>query len=166
MRIPFTVVPLLCTLVMGCGALTTHTPKMVVEHELTLRYDDGLRVFAGHDPLSAAPTFEGLSHHVRCVPPAETHALEAQRQGRKGEALRIAGIVLGSLGLASLTGLAAYDTEPTAAWASVGIGGALSLIAVGLAGASVTARLAAQGNAVDAVNHFNDAVGSVGGQCR
>lgn len=166
MRTPLTVVAGLCALFVGCGAFTNHTPKVVAEHELSLRYEDRLLVFAGHDPLTEAPTFAGLEAHVRCVPTAADHAHEAHRQGQTGEALRIAGIVLGSLGLASLTGLAAYETEPTAAWASVGVGGALSLIAVSLAGASVTARLAAQGNAVDAVNHFNDALGSVGGKCR
>ena len=62
----------------ACSARTSVTPARVAPYELTLRYDDGLEVFAGKKRLTDAPGFDGLGAYVRCVPQAAEHADDAE----------------------------------------------------------------------------------------
>jgi hypothetical protein len=95
------------------------------------------------------------------VPAAKENAAEAARAGRRAVALSISGGVIAPLGLVGLAGLA---DEPYR-WAFVGAGGALAVTGVVLAAVGRLERNRANGHAVDAVNFYDDAVGSLGATC-
>ena len=151
----------------GCGGKTGYVPKVVAHSELTMRYDDGLEIWTGHRMLTKAPGFEGLTHHVRCVPRAREHAEQAESDGATAIGTGWAGGVIGVLGLGGLAGLAFLGEEDgeVKAYAILGSGVAVGLIGVVLAGFSRNLKNSANGHAVDALNYYNDAVGSLGQSC-
>lgn len=149
----------------GCGGKTGYVPKVVAHSELTMRYDDGLEIWTGRRMLARAPGFEGLAHHVRCVPRAREHAEQAESDGATAIGTGWAGGVLGVLGLGGLAGLAFLEEDEVKAYAILGSGVAVGLIGVVLAGFSRNLKNSANGHAVDALNYYNDAVGSLGGSC-
>jgi hypothetical protein len=151
--------------VAGCGGQTGYVPKVVAHSELTMRYDDGLEIWTGRRMLARAPGFEGLAHHVRCVPRAREHAEQAESDGATAIGTGWAGGVLGVLGLGGLAGLAFLEEDEVKAYAILGSGVAVGLIGVVLAGFSRNLKNSANGHAVDALNYYNDAVGSLGGSC-
>ena len=72
----------LCVMTLGCGVASQYTPEVVASGELTLRYDEGMQVYAGRKLLAEGPEYEGLAPYVRCVPRARMHAERARRDGR------------------------------------------------------------------------------------
>jgi hypothetical protein len=156
---------LVAVVIVGCGHATTYTPQHVARHELTLSYDARMQIYAGRDLLTEGPQYDGLEHYVRCVPAARAHAREAEKNGRTGVAFAWTGGTLGVLSLVSLAGLAYLESQPDTAWAILGAGIGTSALAVTFAGMSRTFRNHAHGHAVDALNYYNDALGSHGGSC-
>jgi hypothetical protein len=137
----------------------------VAPHELTVRYEGRMRVYAGSQPLTQAPVYEELEEHVQCVGPARIHARQARVAGHARRGLAWAGGTLGVAGLGGLGGLALLESDPRSAFAILGLGIGFAALGVTLAAISRTQGHASHGHAVDAVNYYNDAVGSLGGHC-
>lgn len=144
----------------GC-ATTQYNPDLVARGELTLRYQAGFQIYAGRDPLASGPTYRGLEHYVRCVPQAREHAQKASSSGRAAIATSVLGGVFGAAGLMALVGL--YDTDHLGAWLAGGLGSS----SVGLVFSILSYRKKnhANGHAIDSLNFYNDAVGSLGATC-
>ncbi len=148
------------TLSGGCAS-TQYAPQVVARGELTLRYDGGFQVYAGHERLSSGLSYPHLAHYVRCVPEAHKHAQSARRSGIGAITTSILGGTMGAAGLVGLAGLA--DQDRLGLW----LGLSLGLSTTGLVFSIVSWRLKnhANGHAHDAVNFYNDAVGSLGATC-
>ncbi|MEZ4295394.1 MAG: hypothetical protein R3B70_10495 [Polyangiaceae bacterium] len=153
--------------VSGCGSgVTQYSPQLRARGELTLRYDDGFSMTAEGKEIASGVTWGGLSEYVKCVPKAKEHADAAQAEGAAAVSMSWigAGIGLGSLG--SLGGLVVYDKDPDLAGAILGIGVAAAITGVVLAAVGRNRKNHANGHAVDAMNYYNDEVGSYGGTCK
>ncbi len=154
----------LCLTTVGCTAYAS--PAFTPPGQLALAYDDQLQVYSDGAMLATEPDFAGLDDHVDCVPRARTHADAARRHGRRARRLAWAGGSLGVASLGGLGGLALIRTNPQAAGAIVGTGLAVGLVGIILAGSSRAHRNRAAGNAVDAVNYYNDGVRGPNSRCR
>lgn len=148
----------LCT---GC-ATTQYQPQLVARGELVLRYDGGFVLQSAGQPVARGLSYRGLERFVGCVPEAARHAKSAQRHGGAAIALSVLGITLSLASVGSLIGLT--DTQHQWAW----LGGGLATGAVGLTLSALSWREKnqANGHALDALNHYNDAVGSLGASCQ
>lgn len=145
----------------GCAA-TSYEPAVVARGELTLSYDRrGFAIEAGRQPLSRGLLYNHLPEYVRCVPEAARHAREAQSSGRGAVTLSVLGAMIGVSGLLGLYGF--YDKENLLPWLLGGIGA--GIVGTTLAGVSHRYKNHANGHALDAVNYYNDAVGSLGATC-
>lgn len=159
------IVGLSAVLLGGCGSgLTVVQPSVVAPHELTLRYDNEFQIYSPEGEVATGYRYDGLADYVHCVPEALKQAEGAQSAGNAAVGLTISGIGLGVGGLAGLAGLN-YSNKPEVMWGFL-LGG-LGAEVVGLILTSVGRRMKveANGRAVDAVNFYNDAVGSRGGRC-
>lgn len=151
---------------LGCApAMTGYDPLHVGPAELTLRYEKGVQVHSGRQHLTSGPLYRGLAEHVRCVPKAYEHARYAEKHGRARRGLAWSGGAMGVASLGGLSGFAFLEEEPKTAFALLGAGLGVAVLGIVLAGASRSAGNQAHGNAIDAINYYNDAVGSVGGSC-
>jgi len=149
----------------GCGSgLTVVEPRVLGPHELALRYDNEFQVISSQGTVATGVRYEGLADYVHCVPDALKHAEIAQSTGNTAVGMTVAGIGLGVGGLAGLGGLA-YSNKPDvmAAFLLTGLGAEIVGLVLTAAGRSM--KVDANGHAVDAVNYYNDAVGSRGGRC-
>ncbi|MFO0577612.1 MAG: hypothetical protein U1A78_26710 [Polyangia bacterium] len=144
----------------GCGA-TFYTPQVVARGELTLRYDHGFELVAGGQRVAKGLSYRGLTDYVRCVPMAEQHARSAQRNGSAAITLSVLGALIGVSGLTGLVGI--WDEPNRYSWVGGGIG--LGALGATLALLSWRYKNHANGHAVDAMNYYNDAVGSLGATC-
>jgi hypothetical protein len=153
-------------LLAGCGAATKYTPQLRAEGELTLHYDNGFSMHAEGQEIASGVTWGGLTEYVQCVPMAKRHARSAESYGGGAVALSWigAGIGLGSLG--SLGGLAVYEQDKDLAAGILGIGVAAAITGVVLAAVGRNMKHDANGHAIDAMNYYNDQVGSYGGTCK
>lgn len=151
----------------GCTyAPSIHAPKYVAQHELVLTYDDGYVLSAEGRPVARGYAYEGLADYVRCVPPAHEHAREAQANGANAVPLQIAGTTLTFAGLGGLAGLGYLD-KPGATAPALLLGGlGVQLVGLVLVAVGAQAKVSANGHAVDAMNYYNDAVGSRGNSCQ
>ena len=145
-------------------ASTSYTPQLVARGEITLRYQDGFQAWAGGREVAHGITWGGLERTVRCVPEAAQRAAGARAAGGGAVLFSILGGVLGVGGLG--VGLVApFDAQDhhDLYW----LAGGVATAAVGLlfAGLSRLERNIANGKAVDAINFYNDAVGSLGATC-
>jgi hypothetical protein len=157
---------LVSLLAVGCSATNRYTPELVAPAELVVQYDDGLEIYAGADQVAAAPTYDGLAHFVHCVPDARRLAEDAEDAGSAGLGLSVTSVSLAVLGLGGLAGLA-YEGKDEGAMVGLLLGGVvLEVIAVTTGAISLSRRYEANGSALDAVNVYNDAVGSAGGRCQ
>jgi len=140
---------------------TQYTPQVVARGELTLRNHDGLEMHAGGRRVARALSWNGLDRYVGCVTQAHEHAVAAQRNGRTSTAFAVIG---GSLGILALGGLAGFaDRDHLWEWLAGGVGS--GVVGAIFAGTSQLLRNRANGHAVDAMNYYNDAVGSLGATC-
>src|SRR5690606_8953578 len=96
----------------ACSGQTQVAPRIVAPGELTLRYDERMVIYAGHERLTEGPRYRGLDSYVRCVPRAYEHARYARRHGRARVGLAWAGGTLGVASLGSLGGIALLDENP------------------------------------------------------
>ena len=152
---------LVLVLPLGC-ATTQYQPQLVARGELILRYDGGFVASAQGIKVAQGLSYRGLEPFVACVPDAQRHARSAQRHGGAAIALSVLGITLSLASVGSLIGLT--DTPNQWAW----LGGGLATGAVGLTLSALSWREKnqANGHALDAINYYNDAVGSLGASCR
>lgn len=153
-------------LLAGCASsVSRYVPEHLAEGELTLRYPGYLQIYAGSELLTEAPGFGQLERYVHCVPEARGHAASAESNGIASVVLSWlgSGLAVGSLG--SLGGLALFDQDPAASLGILAGGLAVALAGIGVAAASRVAEIDAHGHAVDAVNYYNDVLGSYGGRC-
>lgn len=164
-RIAFSVIGLSAMLLAGCGSgLTVVQPSVLAPHELYLRYDNEFQIYSPQGEVATGYRYRGLTDYVGCVPKAAEHALEAESAGDTALGLTVAGIGLGVGGLAGLGGLA-YENKPEvmAAFLLGGLGA--EILGLVLTAVGRTYKVDANGHAVDALNYYNDAVGSRGGRC-
>ncbi|MSP58913.1 MAG: hypothetical protein EXR72_00990 [Myxococcales bacterium] len=158
----------------GCVGSTYYTPQVVARGELTLRYDGGYEMVAGGRTVARSLPWRGLAEHVRCVPEAALQAREASHSGRSAIALSVigalfagAGIAVGATGAIVEYGVRPPETEARASsllpWLGAGVGSLL--VGALFAGLGRLHRNRANGHAVDAMNYYNDAVGSLGATC-
>ncbi|MBI4953214.1 MAG: hypothetical protein HY908_14370 [Myxococcales bacterium] len=152
---------------LGCGTgSTSYTPSVLAAGELTLRYHDAVEVWSPTGKVAEGARFAGLADEVACVPDALRHAEAAETYGQTGAGLTIAGATLAVVGLGGLGGLAFYGKDDTALAAMLGAGVASEVLGLVLAAVGRSMKNDANGHAVDAVNYYDDAVGSVGNRCR
>ena len=152
-------------LLASCSATTRYRPTRAPPGELALAYDDEVQVWNGSRQVAQGPRYEGLSDFMRCVPDARRHAEVAQSAGGRASILAPLSVGFAVVGLGGFAGLA-YRNKDNGAMGALLLGGvALEIAAVVMAGSSFSAKAQAQGHALDAVNYYNDAVGSRGGTC-
>lgn len=151
---------------LGCSSgHTMYTPRVVARGELTASYDDGFTLWAGGRKVAESYQYDGLERFVRCVPEARDHARQASQNGRSATTLSTLGVVLGVGSLGGLSGLYFHDKDEAAMGVILGAGVAVAVTAVVLGALSRQAKENANGHAFDALNHYNDAVGSLGATC-
>lgn len=113
----------------------------------------GLTAWSNGRRVARSPNWRGLDDYVRCVPSAYAMARHAHRDGNASRAMLWMGIALAAGSFASLGGLA--DRQHGTLWVTggllVGAGGAILAAAPA---ESVQDR--ANGEAIDAINAFND----------
>jgi hypothetical protein len=148
--------------VAGCAHPTAYVPRAVARGEVTLRYRESYVAVAGGHPIAQGISWNGLAHYVGCVPESRRHAAVAQSAGRAARGLSLAGTVLGAAAFGGLAGLVDRKHE----WPLLGAGVGAAVVGVSFAASSRLLRNRANGHAIDAINYYNDAVGSVGATCR
>jgi hypothetical protein len=157
-----------CTL-FGCTtARSAYAPARSAPEELTLRYDSGFEIRSPKGLVAQGPGYYGLADFVRCVPDAERHARAAQKDGTGAYLLSGFSIGFAVAGLGGLSGLyyAQEAHRDEAAMVGLLVGGLVTeLVAIALGAASMGAKTKAHGNALDAVNYYNDAKGFSGESC-
>jgi hypothetical protein len=153
-------------LLAGCGGVTRYTPQLRAQGELTLRYDDGFSMQAEGREIASGVTWNGLTEYVQCVPLAKQHAKSAESYGAGAVSLSWIGAGIGLASLGSLGGLAVYEQDKDLAAGILGIGVAAAITGVVLAAVGRNMKNDANGHAVDAMNYYNDEVGSYGGTCK
>ncbi|MRG96135.1 hypothetical protein [Polyangium spumosum] len=152
-------------LLAGCGSgFSAVEPRVLAPHELTLRYDNEFQVHSPQGVVATGVRYRGLVEYVGCVPDAERHALAAESAGDTAVGLTVAGLTLGVGGAAGLAGLAFQD-NPELMWGLMLGGLGAEVLGLVLTGVGRATRIDAHGHAVDAMNYYNDAVGSLGGRC-
>lgn len=158
---------LLCLLAaVGCGhGVSGYRTTRAAPGELLLHYDDGFEIRSPHGKVTAGPGFGGLTDYVRCVPEARRHAESAEAYGVGATVMSGFSIGVAAVGLGSLAGLSLREKDPSTMTALLIGGVVLEAIAIGLGAGSLGAKSYANGNALDAVNYYNDAVGAQGGSC-
>lgn len=157
---------LLASGLLGCGTgLTTYSPKLVAQDELWLRYDNHFEIYSGDRRVAEGYRYTGLADFVRCVPDARRHAEESESDGATGFGLSIGAGTSAIVGLGGLSGLAFYKSNTTTMAALLGGGIGLEVVGLVMAIVSRGYKASANGHAVDALNYYNDALGSLGGSC-
>jgi hypothetical protein len=164
-RIASSVVGLSAMMLAGCGSgLTVVEPRIVGPHELTLRYDNEFQVHSPQGLVATGVRYDGLLEYVHCVPEAAKQAEGAQGAGNTAVGLTITGLTLGVGGVAGFAGLN-YTDKPDIMWPLLLTGLGAEIVGLVLTAVGRTMKVEANGRAVDAVNFYNDAVGSRGGRC-
>lgn len=159
------------SLLAGCGhGVTSYAPQLRAPGELTLRYDDGFSMSAEGKEIASGYTWNGLEEYVKCVPKAREHAEAAHSAGAAAAALTWTGVGIGMASLGSLAALSLADSKSKADQDLVapillaGLGGAITSVILAAIGRHE--KPVANGHAVDAMNYYNDEVGSRGGTCQ
>ena len=147
---------------LGC-ATTQYSPQLVARGELTLRYHGRFEMMAGNRMVARGLLWNGLADYVRCVPAAKDQADKAARDGMASLALSITGGIFGVLPIGALIGFGVDYPNNVGAWLGTGVG--LAVVGVVLAGVGRKLKNSANGHAVDALNFYNDSVGSLGATC-
>ena len=146
-------------------ARSAYAPTRSMPGELTLRYDSGFEVRSEKGVVAHGPGYYGLADFVRCVPDAERHAKAAEADGTGAHLLSAFSIGFAIAGLGGLGGLYYNHKDDSAMAALLLTGLGIEIVAVALGAASMGAKTKAHGNALDAVNYYNDARGFSGESC-
>ncbi|MFO0593040.1 MAG: hypothetical protein U0441_36195 [Polyangiaceae bacterium] len=154
-------------LLAGCGhGVTTYNPQLRAWGELTMRYDDGFSMTAEGKEIASGNTWSGLTEYVQCVPKAREHAEAAESHGTAAVALSWIGAGVGLASLGSLAAVPDYDKHQELSNVALALGLTGAITGVVLAAIGRGQKPVANGHAVDAMNYYNDAVGSRGGTCK
>lgn len=154
-------------LLAGCGhGVTSYVPQLRAQGELTLRYDDGFSMTAEGTEIASGNGWSGLSEYVKCVPKAKEHADAAQSAGAAATALSWIGAGIGLASLGSLAAVADYEKHEETSNVVLSLGLTAAVTGVVLAAIGRAQKPVANGHAVDAMNYYNDEVGSLGGTCK
>lgn len=153
---------LIAFLLLGCAS-SYYPPQNTAQGEITLRMrPTKLEVFAEGKQIASSWTYSGLNNYVKCVPQADRHSRKSSHFGRAS----VFATTLSFLTNASAIGFTAaaiVDTGYWREWTGAAVGGYVFSTAM-----MITARFLkdhADGHAIDAVNYYNDAVGSIGATC-
>lgn len=144
----------------GC-ATSQYTQQVVARGELSLRYDGQFELSTAGQPVARGLLYRGLAQHVRCVEEARVHAKQAATNGRLAIASSVIGGVMGVGGLLPLVAFA--DQTNWVAWVVGGL--AADVVGLSFAILSWRSKNHANGHAIDAMNYYNDRVGSLGATC-
>lgn len=154
-------------LLTGCGhGVTSYLPQLRAQGELTLRYDDGFSMTADGREIASGNTWSGLTEYVKCVPKAKEHAEAAESSGAAATALSWIGAGIGLASLGSLAAVPDYEKHQDTSNIVLGLGLTAAVTGVVLAAVGRAQKPHANGHAVDAMNYYNDEVGSRGGTCK
>lgn len=154
-------------LLAGCGhGVTKYQPQLRAWGELTMRYDDGFSMTAEGKEIASGNTWSGLTEYVQCVPKAKEHAEAAESRGTTAVVLSWVGAGVGLASLGSLAAVPDYDKHQEVSNVALALGLTGAVTGVILAAIGRNQKPTANGHAVDAMNYYNDAVGSRGGTCR
>ena len=168
-------------LLLAACAETPPLPVLLPQEKLVLQPSgdrirrDDLEVRVGGQMVARSPTYQGLASYVRCVPRARTEAAKATRYGKTGRFLSYAGtavfwssLAFGAFGnaFAVLSGpdcghLGCAETILTITNSMV-IGVTLGKI-MELLGSDYQGT--AHGRVQNAVNLYNDSLGTLGAGC-
>jgi hypothetical protein len=166
------VLGLTAALATGCAATSSsYMPQVVARGELTLRYDGGFEMWSGGRKVASSWGWGGLPEYVRCVPQAEEHARAARRDGRFSVMMSAMGAALataalgGGIALAGALGAGLDPKQEPSVYPLVGAALGVAVVATLFAGMARLKKNSANGHAVDAMNYYNDAVGSLGATC-
>jgi len=150
----------------GCSSATTqYSPALIARGELLLRYDGGLEISSAGNVVASHPHYTGLEEFVRCVPKAARHARSASNAGTNVTVFSVLGGGMAVAGLGGIAGIAFKDKDPRVMWGLLGGGLGLEVLGVVFGALARVSKIDAIGHAVDAVNYYNDAMGSYGGSC-
>jgi len=164
-RLNVAIVGLSAALAAGCGSgLTVVQPRVLGPHELALQYDNEFQIVSPQGMVASGVRYSGLTSYVQCVPKAREHAIAAEVSGQAAVGMTIAGMTLGIGGLAGLAGLA-YQDKPDVMTGFLLAGLGAEIVGLVLTAVGRSTKVDANGHAVDAMNYYNDAVGSRGGRC-
>lgn len=151
----------------GCGHGTTvYAPQLRAYGELTMRYDDAFTMSAEGNDIASSTTWTGLTEYVQCVPRAKEHAEAAESTGAAAVVLSWVGAGVGLASLGSLAAVPDYDRHPDTSNVVLALGLTGAVTGVVLAAIGRGLKPKANGHAVDAMNYYNDEVGSRGGTCK
>lgn len=154
-------------LLAGCGhGATSYAPQLRAYGELTLKYDDGFSMYAEGREIASGHGWSGLSEYVKCVPKAKEHAESAETAGAAASALSWIGAGVGLASLGSLAAVADYEKHEETSNMVLGLGLTAAVTGVILAAIGRHEKPVANGHAIDAMNYYNDEVGSRGGTCK
>lgn len=154
--------------IMANGCSSRYVPTLTARGELTVQVSPyrGLEFWAGRKRIAQTATgYRGLSDYVYCVPLASAHARKAETLGKTALAFSALAAVSAMVGVVhSVVGLTSPQVGDPQMERLYGLYGAFS---VGL----LTTRdwvlvPHGMGNALDAANYYNDAVGSFGATCK
>lgn len=147
----------------GCASTQTYQARRVARGELTLRYTDRFEMTAGHELLASGYRWDGLADYVRCVPAAQRLALGAERDGHTATAFTWLGVGLAAISVGGFAGVGVENGKYTPAF--IGAGLAVAVAGAVFAGLSRSYKNYANGQAIDAMNFYNDSVGGLGASC-
>jgi len=144
----------------GCGH-TQYVPHVVARGEIVLSAGANIQMSAAGRPIASGLGWKGLEQFVRCVPASRMYAHRARRDGLASRAMTVVASTLAVASIGTLAGFA--DEQHELIWIGAGIGTAGVAVLAG--GLSRLLRNRANGQAVDAMNIYNDSVGSLGATC-
>jgi hypothetical protein len=147
----------------ACASHSQYTAQVRARDELVLSYNGRFELSADGKPIARGLRFNGLAQHVRCVHEAHKHAVNAEKAGTRAIVFSILGGVLGGLSLSAFAAFASPDTAVRAAVLASGV--AVAATGTVFSALAFRSKNAANGSAIDAMNFYNDAVGSHGGSC-
>jgi hypothetical protein len=144
-------------------AMTMYPPQVLARGELALEYDGRFSMTSEGKTVARGLAWNGLSRFVACSDRARPLAEAAESDGAKAYGFAIAGGILGGASLGALGAFASPD--PTTRLAILGSGVGVAILGTVLAALSHRYKNHANGQAIDAMNFYNDDVGSWGGSC-
>lgn len=170
-KIPSIAISLFAVLLCSC-AQSTYVPQSVAQGEIALRVrGSGFEMWAGGPARGrrvarTATGYAGLDRYVECIPEALKHARLARAFGRGGQAASGMTTIFAAAGISLFIAHVVLSYGPDGDPHGLDRG-TLTLGGLGIATALTAIPLynQANGNALDAVNYYNDKIGSAGGSC-
>lgn len=163
---------ILSAVMLSSCAQSRYIPQSVAQGELALLVrSSGFELWAG-GPVQGqrvartATGYAGLERYVACIPDALKHARLAHAFARGGQAASAMATLFAAAGMSLFVAHVVLGYQPDGDTHGLDRG-TLTLGALGIASTLTAIPLynQANGNALDAVNFYNDQLGSAGGSC-